>query len=155
MTKIAVWCSMLQCVAVLGSFNNLILCLGNLKWGSKSLSEDGLYYCSKRNNVVVLFGSVEVQSIIRTKVSDWSLLVVFMFTRFAFSGNDSDVCKNIAEYYSVSHCVGCIAVCCSVLQCVAVYCSVCVLLQSQIDRKKDATTFSPNMQPPSLRPRNS
>jgi len=40
------------------------------------ISEDCFYYCSERNNVVVLFGTLKVQSFILTEVSDCGLLIV-------------------------------------------------------------------------------
>ena len=39
--------------------------------------EDCFYYCSERNNVVVLFGTLKVQSFILTEVSDCGLLKVY------------------------------------------------------------------------------
>ena len=39
-------------------------------------SEDCFYYCSERNNVVVLFGTLKVQSFMLTKVRDCDLLIV-------------------------------------------------------------------------------
>jgi len=39
-------------------------------------SEDCFYYCSERNNVVVLFGTLKVQSLILIEVSDCDLLIV-------------------------------------------------------------------------------
>ena len=48
-------------------------------------SEYGFYFCSQRNNVVILFGTLEVQSFIITEVSDCGLLIVvtssFFFRR--------------------------------------------------------------------------
>ena len=44
-------------------------------------SEDCFYYCLERNNVVVLFGTLKVQSFILTEVSDCGLpIVVTSFT---------------------------------------------------------------------------
>ena len=40
------------------------------------MSEDCFDYCSERNNVVVLFGTLKVQSFILTEVSDCGLLIV-------------------------------------------------------------------------------
>jgi len=40
------------------------------------MNEDCFYYCSSRKNVVVLFGTLKVQSVILTEVSDLSLLIV-------------------------------------------------------------------------------
>ena len=37
--------------------------------------EDCFCYCSERNNVVVLFGTLKVQSFILTEVSDCGLLI--------------------------------------------------------------------------------
>ena len=51
----------------------------NLQW-----SEDCFYYCSERNNVVVLFGTLKVQSFILTEVSDCGLLLsshLLLFTK--------------------------------------------------------------------------
>jgi len=39
-------------------------------------SEDCFYYCSERNHVVVLCGTLKVQSFILTEVSDCDLLIV-------------------------------------------------------------------------------
>ena len=44
--------------------------------------EDCFYYFSERNNVVVLFGTLEVQSFILTEVSDCGLLFVVTFSTF-------------------------------------------------------------------------
>ena len=46
------------------------------------LSEDCFYYCSERNNVVVLFGTLKVQSFILTEVSDCGLLIVVISSTF-------------------------------------------------------------------------
>jgi len=45
-------------------------------------SEDCFYYCSERNNVVVLFGILKVQSFILTEVSDCGLLIVVISSTF-------------------------------------------------------------------------
>jgi len=45
-------------------------------------SEDCFYYCSERNNVVVLFGTLKVQSFILTEVSDCGLLIVITSSTF-------------------------------------------------------------------------
>ena len=46
------------------------------------VSEDCFYYCSERNNVVVLFGTLKVQSFILTEVSDCGLLIVVTSSTF-------------------------------------------------------------------------
>ena len=46
------------------------------------LSEDWFYYCSERNNVVVLFGTLKVQSFILTEVSDCGVLIVVTSSTF-------------------------------------------------------------------------
>ena len=60
-------------------------------WSASSLSqennatpvnEDCFNYCSERNNVVVLFGTLKVQSFILTEVSDCGLLIVVTSTTF-------------------------------------------------------------------------
>ena len=45
-------------------------------------SKDCFYYCSERNNVVVLFGTLKVQSFILTEVSDFGLLIVVTSSTF-------------------------------------------------------------------------
>ena len=40
------------------------------------VSEDCFYYCLERNNVVVLFGTLKVQSFLLTEVSDCGLVIV-------------------------------------------------------------------------------
>ena len=45
-------------------------------------SEDCFYYCSERNNIVVLFGTLKVQSFILTEVSDCGLLIVVTSSTF-------------------------------------------------------------------------
>ena len=45
-------------------------------------SEDCFYYCSERNNVVVLFGTLKVQSFVLTEVSDCGLLIVVTSSTF-------------------------------------------------------------------------
>ena len=45
-------------------------------------SEDCFYYCSERNNVVVLFGTLKVQSFILTEVSECGLLIVVTSSTF-------------------------------------------------------------------------
>ena len=45
-------------------------------------SEDCFYYCSERNNVAVLFGTLKVQSFILTEVSDCGLLIVVTSSTF-------------------------------------------------------------------------
>jgi len=45
-------------------------------------SEDCFYYCSERNNVVVLFGTLKVHSFILTEVSDCGLLIVVTSSTF-------------------------------------------------------------------------
>jgi len=44
--------------------------------------EDCFYYCSERNNVVVLFGTFKVKSFILTEVSDCGLLIVVTSSTF-------------------------------------------------------------------------
>ena len=44
--------------------------------------EDCFYYCLERNNVVVLFGTLKVQSFILTEVSDCGLLIVVTSSTF-------------------------------------------------------------------------
>ena len=44
--------------------------------------EDCSYYCSERNNVVLLFGTLNVQSFILTEVSDCGLLIVVTSSTF-------------------------------------------------------------------------
>jgi len=57
-------------------FNRLCLFIA-LLW-----SEDCFYYCSERNNVVVLFGTLKVQSFILTEVRDCGLLIVVTSSTF-------------------------------------------------------------------------
>jgi len=45
-------------------------------------SEDCFYYCSERNNVVVLFGTLKVQSFILTEASGCGLLIVVTSSTF-------------------------------------------------------------------------
>ena len=45
-------------------------------------SENCFYYCSKRNNVVVLFGTLKVQSFMLTEVRDCDLLIVVTSSTF-------------------------------------------------------------------------
>jgi len=45
-------------------------------------SEDCFYYCSERNNVEFLFGTLKVQSFILTKVSHCGLLIVVTSSTF-------------------------------------------------------------------------
>ena len=45
-------------------------------------SEDCFYYCSERNHVVVLFGTLKVQSFILAEVSDCGLLIVVTSSTF-------------------------------------------------------------------------
>ena len=45
-------------------------------------SEDCFYYCSERNNVVVLFGTLKVQSFVLTEVSDCGFLIVVTSSTF-------------------------------------------------------------------------
>jgi len=51
-------------------------------WESSLRSEDCFYYCSERKNVVVLFGTLKVQSFILTEVSDCGLLIVVTCSTF-------------------------------------------------------------------------
>jgi len=44
--------------------------------------EGCFYYCSQRNNVVVLFGILKVQSFILIEVGDCGLLIVVTFFSF-------------------------------------------------------------------------
>jgi len=44
--------------------------------------EDCFYYCLERNNVVVLFGTLKVQSFILTEVSDCGLLIIITSSTF-------------------------------------------------------------------------
>jgi len=53
-----------------------------LQWHTYIHSEDCLYYCSERNNVVVLFGTLKVQSFVLTEVSDCGLLIVVTSSTF-------------------------------------------------------------------------
>jgi len=60
-----------------------VLRLFSLKYvAHPSCSEDCFYYCSERNNVVVLFGTLKVQSCILTEVSDCGLLIVVTSSTF-------------------------------------------------------------------------
>jgi len=52
------------------------------KYIKTNSSEDCFYYCSERNNVVVLFGTLKVQSFILTEVSDCGLLIVVTSSTF-------------------------------------------------------------------------
>ena len=45
-------------------------------------SEDCFYYCSERSNIVVLFGTLKVQSFVLTEVSDYGLLIVVTSSTF-------------------------------------------------------------------------
>ena len=45
-------------------------------------SEDCFYYCSQRNNVVVLFGTLKVQSFMLTEVRDSDLLIFVTSSTF-------------------------------------------------------------------------
>ena len=45
-------------------------------------SEDCFYYCLERNNVVVLFGTLKVQSFILTEVRGCDLLIVVTSSTF-------------------------------------------------------------------------
>jgi len=45
-------------------------------------SEDCFYYCSERNNVVVLFETLKVQCFILTEVSDCGLLIIVTSSTF-------------------------------------------------------------------------
>ena len=47
-----------------------------------NLCEDCFCYCSERNNVIVLFGTLKVQSFILTEVSDCGLLIVVTSSTF-------------------------------------------------------------------------
>jgi len=49
---------------------------------TSTTSEDCFYYCSERNNVVVLLGTLKVQSFILTEVSDCGLLIVVTSSTF-------------------------------------------------------------------------
>jgi len=49
---------------------------------SQIRSEDCFYYYLKRNHVVVLFGTLNVQSFILTEVSDCGLLIVVTSSTF-------------------------------------------------------------------------
>jgi len=46
------------------------------------LNEDCFYYCSERNNVVILFGTLKVQSFRLTEVRDCDLLIVVTSSTF-------------------------------------------------------------------------
>ena len=48
------------------------------------MNEDCFYYYSYRNNVVVLFGTLKVQSFVLTEVRDSSLLIVITSSFFPF-----------------------------------------------------------------------
>jgi len=50
--------------------------LGAVLTNSWVFIEDCFYYCSERKNVVVLFGTLKVQSLILTEVSDCGLQIV-------------------------------------------------------------------------------
>ena len=49
---------------------------------TRARSEVCFYYCSERNNVVVLFGTLKVQSFILTEVRDCGLLIVVTSSTF-------------------------------------------------------------------------
>ena len=56
---------------------------GNTQWVDiTKIVEVCFYYCSERNNVVVLFGTLKVQSFILTEVSDCGLLIVVTSSTF-------------------------------------------------------------------------
>jgi len=46
------------------------------------ISEDCFYYCSERNDVEVLFGTLKVQSFVLTEVRDCDLLIVVTSSTF-------------------------------------------------------------------------
>jgi len=63
------------------TINSTIMCVNN-KYVLSNWSEDYFYYCSERNNVVELFGTLKVQSFIFTEGSDCGLLVVVASSTF-------------------------------------------------------------------------
>jgi len=46
------------------------------------VSEDCFYYCSETKNVIVLLGTLKVQSFVLTEVSDCGLLIVVTSSTF-------------------------------------------------------------------------
>ena len=56
--------------------------VGLVGQGGSKEEEDCFYYCSERNNVVVLLGTLKVQSFILTEVSDCGLLIVVTSSTF-------------------------------------------------------------------------
>ena len=52
------------------------------EYSTMSWSEDCFYYCSERNNVVILFETLKVQSFFFTEVSDCGLLIVVTSSTF-------------------------------------------------------------------------
>jgi len=57
------------------------MCVNN-KYVISNWNEDYFYYWSERNNVVQLFGTLQVQSFILTEVSDYGLLIVITSSTF-------------------------------------------------------------------------
>ena len=75
------------CGGVIGGYNflfysQLIVEFFGLSLSVCQRSEDCFYYCSERNNVVVWFGTLKVQSFILTEVSDCGLLIVVTASTF-------------------------------------------------------------------------
>jgi len=66
------------------SQNDLTTIKNRWTWSNSWLlwSEDCFFYCSERNNVVVLFGTLKVQSFILTEVRDCGLLIVVTSSTF-------------------------------------------------------------------------
>jgi len=65
-----------------GKLHYLITSSENYACRYISQNEDCFYNCSERNNVVVLLGTLKVQSFILTKVSDCGLLIVVTSSSF-------------------------------------------------------------------------
>jgi len=70
-TRCICWCGTNVCARV-----------EDFETNTSQWSEDCFYYCSERNNVVVLFGTLKVQSFVLIEVSHCGLLIVVTSSTF-------------------------------------------------------------------------
>jgi len=90
------WNTLVPCsyhTAARGNSERIIACISRTMW-----SEDCFYYCSEKKNVVVLFGTLKVQSFILTEVTNDEIRcrAIVMRQRCVVKFHKNEHCQGVA-----------------------------------------------------------